>query len=106
MNNQERAKQFMPFDALKGLQEALRVREERRSRVEKRTLSEDMEDELSRILQRIQRHSRVRLTFFKNGHYIDLEGDVSNIDEIYRFITIGSQKIFFDDIYSLNIVEV
>ena len=43
MNRQDRAKQFMPFDALKGLQEALRVREERRSRIEKKSLSEDMD---------------------------------------------------------------
>ena len=106
MNRQDRAKQFMPFDALKGLQEALRVREERRSRVDKRMLSEDMEDELSRVFQRVQRGSRVRITFYLNGHYVDVEGDVATIDEIYRYIKIGTQKIFFDDIYSLKIIEV
>ena len=41
MTRQERAKQFMPFDAMKGLQEALRAREEQHARVEKRELSEE-----------------------------------------------------------------
>ena len=41
MTQGDRAKQFMPFDAMKGLKEALRDREERHSRVEKRDLSED-----------------------------------------------------------------
>ena len=34
MNKADRAAQFQPFDALKGLQEELRAREERRTRVE------------------------------------------------------------------------
>ena len=33
MNKADRAAQFQPFDALKGLQEELRAREERRTRV-------------------------------------------------------------------------
>ena len=105
MNNQDRAKQFMPFDSLKGLQEALRAREERRSRIEKRTLSEDMKDKLSKIFQRLQKQSRVQVTFYLHGHYIDLEGDIVEIDKFYRFIKIGNQKIFFDDIFSLQIIE-
>ena len=36
-----RAAQFMPFDALKGLTEELRKREERHCRVEKTELSEE-----------------------------------------------------------------
>ena len=41
MMREERAKQFAPFDAMKGLQEALRDREERHSRVEKLEISEE-----------------------------------------------------------------
>lgn len=105
MNNQDRAKQFMPFDSLKGLQEALRAREERRSRIEKRTLSEDMKDKLSKIFQRLQKQSRVQVTFYLHGHYLDLEGDIAEIDKFYGFIKIENQKIFFDDIFSLQIIE-
>ena len=42
MNNKERAKQFMPFDALKGLKEALKEKEERRTRVDKKQITEEV----------------------------------------------------------------
>ena len=53
MMRQERAKQFMPFDAMKGLQEALRDREERHSRVEKHDISEEQMEKNSEIFMRL-----------------------------------------------------
>ena len=44
MTTAERAKQFAPFDAMKGLQEALRDREERHSRVERHEISEEQQE--------------------------------------------------------------
>lgn len=41
MTRAERAKIFSPFDAMKGLQEALRDREERHLRVERLDISEE-----------------------------------------------------------------
>ena len=41
MTRQERAKQFMAFDAMKGLSEALRDREERHSRVDRHDISDE-----------------------------------------------------------------
>lgn len=41
MTRAERAKIFSPFDAMKGLQEALRDREERHLRVERHDISEE-----------------------------------------------------------------
>ena len=46
----ERAKQFAPFDALKGLQQALRLKEYEHERVEKGDLSEEDVLRLSTIL--------------------------------------------------------
>lgn len=105
MNNQERAKQFMPFDALKGLKEALRDREERRTRVQKIELSEDMATELSRVMNRIEPYSVIRIKFYSKGHYIDLQGTVLEKDIIYRFLKIGNEKIYFDDILKIQIIE-
>ena len=51
MNRQDRAKQFMPFDALKGLQEELRKKEieyEQRKEISEWVL-EELEDELRKI---------------------------------------------------------
>ena len=82
MNNKERAKQFIPFDAMKGLTEALKVREERRSRIERKQLSKDMAARISSALSRIEAGTSVRIVFFCDGHYIDIEGSVSEKDTV------------------------
>ena len=104
MNNLERAKQFMPFDARKGLREALKEREERRTRVEKKELSEDVIASISSALYRLVRGDSVRLTFFRRGHYIDIEGEVSSVDSTYLYLKIGDEKIYFDDIIDIKIL--
>lgn len=105
MNRQDRAKQFMPFDALKGLQEELRKREERRSRIDKKILSDEMAEKLSVDLLKLRKNARVRLVFYRNGHYLDMEGDVVEVNFTYHYIKIGNEKIFFDDIYEILAVE-
>lgn len=103
-DNLNRAAQFLPFDALKGLNEEIQSRIERRSRVERIELSDDAKEEMSLTLRKIGRKTRVRLKFYSIGHYYDIEGDVVNIDYIYHYLVIGQQKIFFDDIYEIEIV--
>lgn len=105
MNRQERAKQFMPFDALKGLQEELRIREERRTRVTKKSLSEDQIEQISRVLSRLDKGSKVAITLYSKGHYISIDGYTSEVNQIYEYIKIGSEKVFFDDIYKIAIIE-
>ena len=46
MSNVDRAKQFLPFDALKGLREELEAREEKMSRVPKHSHSEEQMEEI------------------------------------------------------------
>lgn len=104
MNRQDRAKQFVPFDALKGLQEELRIREERRTRVKKKTLSEDQIEKISRVLSRLEEGSKVAICLYNKGHYITLDGYISEINQIYEYIKIGNEKVFFDDIYKLAII--
>ena len=45
-----RAAQFLPFDALKGLSEEIQSRIEKRSRVERKELSEERKEEISAVL--------------------------------------------------------
>lgn len=47
MNRADRAKQFAPFDALKGLQEALREKEEMHEKKENIELLEEAKEEIS-----------------------------------------------------------
>lgn len=105
MTQSDRAKQFMPFDAMKGLKEALQDREERHSRVEKRELSEDTLAEIAEQLVKVEPGATVKLFFYHSFHEVTLIGRVSKIDFIFRYILIGAEKVFFDDIYEVSIVD-
>ncbi len=104
MNKADRAAQFQPFDALKGLQEELRAREERRTRVEKKELSEEQIDALSTALAKIYKKSRVEIIFYRAGRYYNLQGEVDGKSDVYKYLIIGQEKIFYDDIYEIKLL--
>ena len=97
MNKVTRAKQFLPFDALKGLQEALREKEIEYE--EKRDLSEDTLNELNNIFNQLENESYVKITFYKNGKYSKIKGKVTNIDYIKKKIQINKE-------YNINICDI
>lgn len=99
MSRQERAKQFMPFAALKGYEKALREKE--RIVVPKKELSEDSGEEIDRKLHQIQRRDIVTVICFQEGEYVKLTGMVSAIDCQARFLKIVNTKVNFDDIYDI-----
>ena len=105
MTPQERAKIFMPFDALKGLQEALRDREERYSREEKREISEERVEQISRVLQKLKPGMKVEIRYYCAFHEVKKIGIVSGIDVTYKKLKLDSEWIWFDDIYSLRITD-
>ena len=104
MNNIQRAKQFMPFDAMKGLTEALRERDERRSRVERRELSDEVKERIGSRLARLTGGEEIRITFFSAGHYLTVESVVTECDSVYRYLKLGTERIYFDDILSVEIL--
>lgn len=100
-----RAVQFMPFDALNGLQEALRKREELHSRVEKKELDEESQNEISEYLSRIQKGDLLSVDFYFNGHYLNILGRLIDKNAVRKFITVEEAKIDFADIYKIKIIE-
>lgn len=100
-----RAAQFLPFDALKGLSKELQSRIEKRTRVPRHEFSDEKKEELSNTLVRVDKGTVVRINFYLNGHYIDIEGTVAKNNVIYHYLTIGQKKIFYDDIYRIDIVS-
>lgn len=105
MTREQRAKQFMPFDAMKGLKEALAEREERRSRVEKREISEEQIEHISTILARIEPGMEVAIEHYRAFHDVVSHGKIQRLDTVYKFIVLSNEKIFFDDIYDILIKE-
>lgn len=100
MDRQNRAKQFMPFDALKGFREALEEKE--RIIVQKRDLSEEQKEELDFKLRQIRKLDIVTVEYFSQGQYIQMTGVVSKIDTNSRILKIVNTKIAFDDISDLQ----
>lgn len=94
-----RAKQFVPFAAVKGFEEALRAKE--RIVVEKIELSEERKAELDFKLHQIHKRDIITVVYFDKDEYVKVEGMVSRLDVDARILKIVNTKIAFDDIYDL-----
>ncbi len=96
-NRIARAKQFLPFDALKGLQEALKEKEIEYE--EKKELSEDTLAELNNKFNQIEKGSFVKIRYYRNGRYSEIKGIVTYIDYIKK-------RIQVDKIENINICDI
>jgi len=105
MTLQERAKQFQPFDAMKGLQEALRIREERHARVERHEISEEEECRNSRIFLTLAKGNRVAIHYYCAFHDITKEGRITGINLPLRYLVLDEEKILFENIYRIRVLE-
>lgn len=103
MSREDRAKQFMPFAALKGYEEALREKE--RIIVPKIELSEDMKEELDRRMHHIKEKTIVIVVFYSGEVYEKKMGMVSKLDTSGRYIKIVNTKIPFDDILDIRVED-
>ena len=99
MSVSDRAKQFAPFAALKGLDTALRAKE--RIVVPRKELSEEMLAELNEKMLSVKKGELISVVHYESGEYIKTSGMVSRIDETSRIIQIVNKKICFDDIQDL-----
>ena len=100
----DRAKQFLPFDSLKGLHEALRQKE--KIVVPKIELSDDEVMRLSAKLAQVHKGMMVKVVYFHRGEYLELTGMVSMVDTTDRFMRIVKTKIYFADLRELTGPEI
>ena len=100
MNDAQRAKQFMPFSALKGFEEAVRAQE--RQREPKIILGEDARQELNFKLQGILPGDRVRAEYYYESRYVTVHGLVKKIDTLGRRIHLEEIRIPIDDLRDIE----
>ena len=98
---EERAKQFAPFSALRGLPETLVKME--RVLVPRKELSEERMEELNRKLCQLQRGTMASVIYFSNGEYLRLSGMVAGVDANRHLLRIVDTMIGFDDIYDISV---
>ncbi len=101
MDREDRAKQFMPFAALKGYEEALRKKE--KIIVPKIEMSEERKEELDRILQQVHKNDMITVTYFFEDEYLKITGMVSRLDVDARVLKVVNTKIAFEDIYDVSL---
>lgn len=103
MPREERAKQFMPFAALKGFHDLLQEKE--RIVVPRMELSEERKEELDLKLQQIQKNDIVAVVYFQKGEYVKVKGMVSRIDFSSRVLKIVNTKIAFENIGDIELEQ-
>ncbi len=103
MSRQNRAKQFAPFDALKGLQNALRVKEYQAEMIQKGELQEEKINEISNILINCDKNTKAKVVFFEEGHNKEISGNIKPIFE-EQILEVSGKKIKFENI--LDIIEI
>ena len=104
MRREDRAKQFLPFDAMKGLYEALREREEKVNKVERRELDAEQTEALNAALLALKKGDRAEIVFFKEGVYYLLRGEIARVNVVEKYLSVGREKIPFFDLFSVNIL--
>lgn len=106
----ERAKQFIPFSPLNGLQKALREKERSVGLIIRPELSDEMKDDIDKKLKYLDRcisESRItkaQISFFNNGRKNILKGPVEMIDRRSKRILIDHQDLKFEDILEINVL--
>ena len=103
MSQVDRAKQFMPFDALKGLQESLRLKEYEHEKMLKSELSEEKIMQISNTLKEMKNHVSVEVSVFRDGYIKIITGRVKTELELSQ-IFVDGQKITFDEIQDIKIL--
>ena len=101
MKRSERAKQFIPFSALRGFYEELTRAE--KVLCQKRELLEDEAEELNRKLTDIEAGSRIEIEYYRMGEYVKKKGTVKRVDDVYRVIEVDDKKIKISSIVSLKV---
>ena len=96
MSMSNRAKQFAPFDALKGFQEALRKKE--KMPVPKKELAEEKAEEINEKLKQLTIGKLITVVYYNDGEYIQLTGTVVKIEKNKKYLQMAEIIIPIDDI--------
>ena len=101
MPRSRRAKQFMPFDALRGLKEAIAAK--KRVIEPRRYPSEDAIAEMNAKLLDLHKGQLITVVYYGDyeQRYLQLTGPVIKVDPYWHSIQIENITIDFSEIYEL-----
>ena len=99
MNRRDRAKQFLPFNSLRGYYDLIALKE--KEVIPKRDLSETDIEDLSNKLKMIEKNMMIKLKYYDIDRYVDIEGIVTKIDYENNYLVIVKTKISFSDVSNI-----
>lgn len=100
----ERAKQFAPFDALKGMQDIMILKEYEHNAVMKGEVQEEQANKISKILINANKNDIMQITYYNLGHYIKTIGKIK-VNFANGEIEINDKIINLLDIFDVEIIE-
>ena len=103
MPRKNRAAQFAPFDALKGLHEALRLAEYEHERIEQGEISEEQAEKISTALQQIDKNTTVKIKYFYDGYERTFKGKIK-VDVYEQIIEFGGKKYNLDCLLDIELI--
>ena len=101
---ESRAKQFLPFDAVKGLQAALRLKEYEVESVEKGKVSETEAALISATLTSLRKGDAVRVRHYEGGHYLQIEGKATPRFED-GYLLVDETKIELLNLFGIEVIS-
>ena len=99
-SNLNRAKQFLPFDSLKGFYDL--IEKEEKLKDNKKELSEETLSDINKTILSINKNDNVLIKHYHNENYIETIGKVRKIDEVNKVIYLDNTKIAFDDVIDIK----
>lgn len=95
----KRAKQFMPFAALRGYYEL--IHEKERVPEERRDLAQEDRERLSRKLAQVRRGAMVTVTYYDGDAYVTTTGLVARVDPDAQALTVVKRQIPYADLLDI-----
>ena len=100
MSRAERAKQFMPFAALRGYGDA--IKEKEKVITEKKELTDEQVQKLSDAVARLKKGDVVKAVYYEKDGYVEKTGAVSKIDGVSGCLYVIKTRIPFIDLLALE----
>ena len=96
-----RAKLFVPFDALKGLKEAIAAKEKRPE--PRRELTDYMKEQISNALLDLQKGQQITVIYYEKQEQqtAQITGTVMKVDAHWQTLLINQIVIGFEEIYDI-----
>ena len=97
-----RAKQFAPFDALKGLKEAIAAKEKHPE--PRRELTDYMKEQINNALLDLQKGQQITVVYYEKQEQqiAQITGTIMRVDAHWQSLHINQVSIDFQEIYEIH----